>query len=102
MNFENHKFYNTKVTLDNGEEWNLNADWIHNHKFDNWFGYKCHAGVDRISIDYNNDVYSGMCNNDLLGNLDTDWQLLNHPTMCKFDYCTGCTDDLIVKKYKDD
>jgi len=43
-----------------------------------------------------------MCNNDLLGNLDTDWQLLNHPTMCKFDYCTGCTDDLIVKKYKDD
>jgi len=36
-----------------------------------------------------------------MGNLDTDWNLLQEPTICKLETCTGCTDDLIIKKYKD-
>jgi hypothetical protein len=47
----------------------------------------------------NFDVYSGECKNDYLGNLFKDFKILDE-NICKRDRCTGCTDDLIIKKRK--
>jgi len=77
------------------------ANWIHNNDLDHWNGWQCNAGVTRISIDKQCDVYSGECHNDFLGNaLAGDLKLLSEPTTCQQSRCTGCTDDLMVKKQK--
>ena len=93
-----HKFYNCKVTLDNGATKFLDANWLHNNNHDNWKEWDCFAGVDRIFISADGTVYSGECCNDILGNIDAGWNLLENPTVCKRNRCTGCTDDLIVTK----
>jgi len=99
MNLSDHKFYNCKVTFDNNKSYLMDANFLHNEKLDSWEGYNCFAGVDRIYVDADNNVYSGLCENDFLGNIDN-WNLFVKPTICKKKNCTGCTDDLIVKKYK--
>ena len=77
------------------------ANWIRNNLLDNWKGWKCYAGVTRISVDKTCNVYSGDCHNDFLGNaLDDSLNLLTEPTTCKQDRCTGCTADLMIKKYQ--
>lgn len=101
MKFENHQYNNAKILLDDGREYSIFANWIHNQKLDYFKGWYCEAGITRLSIDTNGNVYSGECKDSRLGNLDTGWQLLNEETAhCKRDRCTGCTDDLIVKKYQ--
>ena len=80
-----HDNYNCQVTDDQGQEHLVYANWLHNEHLDNWLGYCCDAGHTRFHIDKNFDVWSGECKK-------TD-------TICKRITCTGCTDDLIVKKY---
>lgn len=99
LNFENHKNYNCEITLDNGEKYLIYANWLHNNKLDNWKWWQCDAGVNRILINENFDVYSGECKNDFLGNLFINFNILKD-NFCKRDRCTGCTDDLITKKNK--
>lgn len=84
--------------MSNGEEYLLDGNWIHNNGLDNWQGWSCDAGQTRIVIDYDLTVYSGECENDKLGNLQSQWDILQTPTVCKRLTCTGCTDDLIVSK----
>lgn len=98
--FENHQFYNCKITLDNGKEYLISANWMHNNNLDHWEGWSCSIGYKRISINENLDVYSGQCQNDFLGNLLTEWHLLEQPTICMKKRCTGCTDDLLTEKHK--
>lgn len=100
MIFENHQFYNCKITLDSGLEYLVSANWLHNQDLDHWQGWQCAAGQQRLMIDENFDVFSGECVNDQLGNLFSGWQPLGQPTVCKQDRCTGCTDDLITAKLK--
>ena len=102
MNFENHKNYNCKILLNNDEEYVIYANWMHNNQLDNWKGWACEAGAARIFIDKNLNVWSGECKNDLLGSIDNGWNLYQSHSLCKRDRCTGCTDDLIVKKWKTD
>lgn len=98
MIFENHHFYNCKITLSDSTEYLVEGNWIHNNGLDNWQGWECDAGHNRISINPDLSVYGGQCENDRLGNLQTSWDILQYPTTCKRSTCTGCTDDLIIKK----
>ena len=96
--FSNHKYYNCSILLDNGEQFNVNANWLHNENLDNWKNWSCDAGYNRINIDVDFSVTSGECHNDYLGNLLTEWHLLDNLTTCRKDRCTGCTDDLLIFK----
>ena len=93
---ENH---NCEIILDDGTSFKVYANWIHNNDLDHWQGWSCAAGADRILITEELDVYSGECKNDYLGNLNTQWDLLENP-VCKRSRCTGCTDDLLMEKSK--
>lgn len=98
MQLPEHKFYNCTITLEDNSVHNVDANWIHNVNHDNWQGWSCYAGVDRICITPDGSVYGGECQHDYLGNINTGWDLLVNPTICKYQRCTGCTDDLIVTK----
>jgi hypothetical protein len=97
-NFENHSNYNCKITLDNGEQYVVYANWIHNQDLDHWQGYRCSGGNTRFYIDNNFDIWSGVCENDCLGNVLGDWEIKTD-TVCHQTTCNGCTDDLITEKH---
>ena len=98
--FENHQYYNCEITLDDGSTYKVNANWIHNNGLDNWKDWRCSVGSTRLHIDKDLNVYSGQCKNNFLGNLKTEWEILNDLTVCNLNRCSGCTDDLITKKHK--
>jgi hypothetical protein len=95
--FEDHNNYNCRITLDNGEDFVVFANWIHNNNLDQWHGWTCDAGHTRLMIDKNLNVWSGECKNDFFGSA-LDEFYVNAPTTCKRNTCTGCTDDLLTKK----
>jgi len=97
INFENHSNYNCHITTNDGREYSIYANWLHNNNLDQWFGWKCFAGSERILIDKDFNVYGGECKNDFLGNALTEFDLLESTT-CNQSQCTGCTDDLMVTK----
>ena len=100
MKFENHHNHNCLIELDNGETYSVYAPWMHNQKIDNFKGWRCDAGVTRISIDQAGQVHCGECYDTDLGNLNTSWELLEESAaICKRDRCVGCPDDLMTKKY---
>lgn len=84
--------------LDDNTQYQIDVNWLCNNNLHHWSGWICHAGLDRIAIDPQGLVFGGECQNDLLGHIDGDWSLMNQPTQCKLDHCTGCTDDLLVSK----
>lgn len=88
------------MITDTGEQYNVHANWVHNNNLDNWKDWLCAAGRERIFIDDNLDIYSSECLNDYLGNIDSNWAIFNNDTVCKQSRCTGCTDDLILSKRK--
>ena len=98
MELTNHQYYNCHVHADNNQSFLMNANWLHNNNLDQWQNWQCHAGLDRIYISPTGNVYSGECQNDLLGHIDQNWQLFSQPTVCQQITCTGCTDDLIIEK----
>ena len=100
MKFENHQHYNCEITLSDGSTFKVSANWIHNENLDYWQDWHCEAGTTRLDIDKDFNVHSGKCKNDFLGNLFADWHIMPNGTTCSRLRCTGCTDDLITKKYK--
>lgn len=96
------KNYNTKITLENQEEYYIFADRLHNENLDFWQGWKCSSGSTTIIIDPNLDVYGSMCRNDYLGNLKNNFKILNDYTICKLPECVNCTTDLMITKYRSD
>lgn len=102
MKFENHEHNcNIVVLTDKGNEYRIYANWLHNQNIDYFKDWHCEAGRQRIFIDVNSDVYSGECQNSLLGNLDSGWDLLEEDdAICHRTRCTGCTGDLLTYKYK--
>lgn len=98
MKFENHTNHNCQITLNDGDQYLIYANWMHNNDQDHWQGWDCQAGAVRLHIDKNLEVWSGECKNDHLGSaLDENFAILDG-TVCRRDRCTGCTDDLIVAK----
>lgn len=97
MKFSNQEYYNCRIYLDDGTEYLVEANWLHNNQLDNWQGWQCNAGAERIYIDPTGNVYSGECMNSYLGHIDQDWSL-QPPAQCRQETCNGCTDDLMVEK----
>jgi hypothetical protein len=93
--FENHSNYNCKITLNNGKEYQVYANWMHNQNLDHWKGWRCDAGHTRFYIDKNFDVWSAECHNDYLGNALGTWEP-KFDTICNRPTCSGCTDDLLT------
>lgn len=98
--YSNHSNYNCQILLDDGEEYLIYANWLHNESLDHWKGWSCDVGRMRLYVDFNLDVYSGECRNDYLGTAVGDLKLLENGATCKKDRCSGCTDDLAVAKSK--
>lgn len=96
-----HPNYNCEVTLEDGRQYRVYANWLHNEQLDHWHGWHCSAGAQRVFIDRNLQVYGGECQNDLLGSAQETFDLLIS-TVCKRSTCTGCTDDLMVEKHQAD
>lgn len=97
---ENHSNYNCEITLEDGEQYRVYANWLSNNQLHAWHGWHCEAGATRIMIDKNLNVWSGECKNDRLGSVDLDWKLLEHHSVCHRDSCTGCTEDLLTAKWQ--
>lgn len=91
--------YNIKVTFDDNSLELVYATKLHNEDLDHWQGWHCMAGVNAIYI-YENTVYGGECKNDLLGNLNSEWNLIENYAVCQRDRCSGCTIDIMQEKYK--
>ena len=91
--------HNCEVRLDDSTIVKIHANQLHNLDIDRFKGWRCHAGYDRISIGVDGTVWGGVCMNDRLG-IEQDWNLLDEPTTCTLDTCTGCTDDLLITKWR--
>lgn len=98
--FENHSNYNCRVTLDNDQQYHIYANWLSNNNLHEWKGWHCEAGMTRIHIDKNLQIWSGECRNDLIGDALTQWHLFVEPSICHKTTCSGCTDDLITAKWR--
>lgn len=98
--FENHANYNCRITLDDGMQYFVYANWMSNNRLHYWKGWHCEAGATRILIDKNLEIWSGECVNDKLGHALEGWDLLSEHSVCRRDHCTGCTDDLLTAKWK--
>jgi hypothetical protein len=96
----NHPNYNCTVTYKSGDVRKVYGNWLHNTGQDFFKDWHCGAGSSRFYIDKNFNVWSGMCKNDLLGNLKNTWNPLDTFAVCQQPRCGGCTDDLVTKKYK--
>lgn len=101
ITLKDHSNYNCIITTDTGDVHRVYANWLHNNDLDHWKGWSCDAGNTRFYIDKNFDIWSGLCQNDYLGNALTEWSTKSN-TICQQNTCNGCTDDLITKKEKRD
>lgn len=93
---EHHPNYNCQVTTDQGNEYLVYSDWLYNNQLDNFYDWQCEAGVTRIYVDKNLQVFGGECQNDHLGTTN-DFNMLQS-AVCKQSRCFPCTDDLAVAK----
>ena len=100
MNDINHNNYNCKITYDTGEEKYIYSNWLNNNNLNNFEGWECHTGATRIFIDKSLNVYNGMCYTKHLGNLTTEWNLVDKKIICPNQRCTSNTDDLATRRNK--
>lgn len=92
-------YYNVEVGYDDNSSINTYATRLKFLGFSQFEGWQCSAGYKRISIASDSSVYSGECNNRLLGKLsDNSFQLLQAPDICLQRTCTGNPDDLMINK----
>lgn len=94
-----HENYNVTIVMDNGKIAKVYANWLHNSELDYWKGWSCDAGVNRITVTEDFEVYGSRCKHDYLGNLNSGFEL-REETICRKDRCTGSTDDLTIGKRK--
>jgi hypothetical protein len=95
----NDNNYNIRVTFEDESELLIYANRLSNENLTNWKGWKCDAGVTGINI-YKDDIYNGECRNDYLGSFNSNWDLFEESTICKMEYCKGCTSDIIQHKVR--
>lgn len=91
--------YNVQVTFEDNSTTLIYANRLNNENLNYWQGWQCSVGVTGINI-YKDEIYSGECRNNWLGSFGTGWNLLENPTICNLERCTGCTADLIQLKWK--
>lgn len=60
-------------------------------------GWTCFAGMRKLMIDSNGDIYGAQCKINKLGNLNTTWKLNKEPVICNIRYC-ACLSDIQIPK----
>jgi molybdenum cofactor biosynthesis enzyme MoaA len=88
----------TRLEFDDGSKHNINIPILQANGLDKFFGWRCVAGSDAISVLPNGRVQAGICSVHTLGTLSS-FKLLNKPTICLKPTCT-CPADIILNKYK--
>ena len=61
-------------------------------------GWKCYAGIRKLMIDSNGDIYGAQCKIMKLGNLNSTWEFNTEPVTCSIRYCC-CLSDIQIPKY---
>ena len=98
-----HKInYNVSVIDDAGVEHLCHANDLQEWNIHHWQNWKCRAGVDYLYVTENGDAWGSQCQNDYLGNVYEGITMLEDHTVCHQLRCTGCTNDLTVRKWKGD
>lgn len=100
LSIQHKENYNVSVIDEDGEEHLCHANDLQEwdiHHFKDW---KCQAGVKYLYVTENGDAWGSQCENDYLGNVYEHVVMLCGWTVCKQEKCTGCTNDLAVKKHK--
>jgi hypothetical protein len=98
LKFENHQNYNCEIKTSSGKTYKIYANWLHNEQLDYWKDWNCDTGSTRLYIDKDLKVFNGECSALVLGHALDGFELVD-TTVCPRLHCTGCTDDLITKKY---
>ncbi len=65
-----------------------------------WKGWLCTAGLNRIQISTNGDIYRGQCmQGNLLGNINSGiWEIPSDPVLCQKKSCF-CGKEILLKKW---
>jgi MoaA/NifB/PqqE/SkfB family radical SAM enzyme len=80
------------------EEEKIIANTLGTMKLNRFKGWTCWAGIERLQIDYNGDVYRGTCRvGDSLGNFFSDYNLPSDPITCTRNVCT-CAWSMAISK----
>ena len=98
LQFENQSNYNCEIQTKSGKTYKVYANWIHNNNLDHWQHWHCDTGSTRLCIDKDLTIFNGECYVTTLGHALDGFDLVEK-TVCTQPRCTGCTDDLITKKY---
>lgn len=87
------------VTYDDGIQVWIHGNKLNNLGLDDFQGWQCDAGFNRICVQPDTRVFSSECENDYLGRLDDNsFQLYSQPSVCKRPKCVGNADDLMTRK----
>ena len=89
----------TQLLFDNGSIVPGHSQTLVNLRVNSFPNWKCHAGRDRLFINVDGTVYGGMCRIVEMGNMLSEFQLLEQPVICDGRDCS-CMGDVRVKKWK--
>jgi hypothetical protein len=90
---------NTQLTLDDGSRMSVHSQVFTNLHLNNFPGWLCNAGKDRMFINVDGMVYGGMCRMVDMGDIRKEFKLSEEPVVCDGRDC-HCMSDIIVKKWK--
>lgn len=92
--------YNAQIKYEDGKTVNIYSAKLYLLNLHDFEGWQCHAGSHRIFILPNTSVWSGECQNDILGRLDDlSFQIKTAPVICRQKTCTNNPDDVMIEKY---
>jgi organic radical activating enzyme len=89
-----------QLTLDDGQRIPVHAQILVNLHLNKFPGWRCNAGIDRIFINTDGMVYGGMCKAVQLGDMLSEFKLLDKPVVCDGRECF-CMSDVRIKKWKE-
>jgi len=64
-------------------------------------GWKCYAGIRKLVINSQGDIYMAQCKIGKLGNINTTWKFNEEPVTCTIRYC-ACLSDIQIPKHRPD
>lgn len=92
------KFTISKVIFDDGSEENLLLGRLTINNWNEFKGWNCKVASQSIAVNFNGEVYAGICRAKSLGRL-TDFHLDENFIVCPFSNC-ACPNDLRSEKHK--
>jgi hypothetical protein len=98
--FRQTEFVNCVVEFDSGESLSIGSADLSQDGMHAWKDWHCCAGHHMLHINTDLTVFGCNAQNDYLGNLGQDWNILPSPTVCNRNKCSTCIDDLMISKWR--